>query len=208
MISIYAADIRHLKDPKKNPRLLDSLETEIHRKILTLNNSYSRIIHLGSELLLKEVFSRYNAGTDKHLQPDSNSLYYCFSHSKNIIICALSEKKIGCSIRKVENAPKKIPLHLFSSYEKKYLSSFTGDAFNEEFYRLCTLKESYQKMIGETKPNASEKIEIIIDEDIEIKRNDNIENYSIEEYFIPGYKTSVCSEDDEFATDVKFITIT
>lgn len=207
MIYLYAADIRHLKDSKQYSELLHSLNKETQKKIISNNTPSSRIEALAAHLLLKEVFSRHNISSTDDNRYHDPTVHFCFSSSKNMMLCALSETEIGCDIKKLEAAPKKIPVQYFTLSERKYLGNFSGETLNQEFCRLWTVKESYIKMTGESFSSPAKQLEVSISEQIEILRDGNPENCHIEEYSIPGYKISVCSRDHDFAPDVKLITI-
>ena len=114
MIYLYAADIRYLEDPKVHPELLQSLDEDTNKKITDCTNSAGRIEALGVYLLLKESFSRHQISAEKMNGSDHKSIHFTFSSSKNMMVCALGETQLGCSIRKVENVPKKIPVQFFS----------------------------------------------------------------------------------------------
>lgn len=209
MIYIYAADVRHLEDPKRCPELLQSFDEDTQKNILNHNTSYNRINNLAINLFSKEVSARHQMSAQPNItdELESNSFHLCFSHSKNMMICVLSEKEAGCSIKKIEDAPKSLPVHFFNLQERKYLNNFNGEALNREFYRLCTIKESYIQMAGEVFSQPSKVLEVCIDEEVKIQREEHFEDCWIEEYSIPGYKISVCSKENEFVSDVKFITI-
>ena len=209
MIYTYVADIRHLKDPKRYPELLRFLDVETHEKILNCSNPRRRIEKFGTELLLKEILSRHNILkiNMENEQKHAVSVHLSLSQSKNLMICAIGEKEVECSIKKIGPAVKKPPATLFSLSERKYLNEFDEETLTQEFYRLWACKESYIKMSGESISNPAKTFEVIISNEITIQRNNAIENCWIEEYEIPGYKISVCSKDDEFSSDVKFITV-
>ena len=212
MVYIYAADARNLKDPKKYPERMKSLSAKDQNEILSSRYSQKRIQYLGLALLLKEIFPRHKLPvtaslTDIHESPAFENLHISFSFAKNIIICAISEKEVGCDIRKIEEAPHNLPTNYFSKLERNYLKSFQSQYFNEEYWRLYTMKESYIQMTGETFSRPAKDFEILISEEIEVYRNDHSETCLFEEYYIPGYLLSVCSKDSLFVPEITFITL-
>ena len=65
-----------------------------------------------------------------------------------MVICAVSDKAVGCDIEQVSVAPEKVAERFFSEAEQRYLSQYSGEEKNKEFYRLWTMKESYLKYLG------------------------------------------------------------
>ena len=66
-----------------------------------------------------------------------------FSFAKNIIICAISEKEVGCDIRKIEEAPHNLPTNYFSKLERNYLKSFQMQYKGTNLYLSNPLVEKY-----------------------------------------------------------------
>lgn len=207
MIHLYAADIRHLKDPKQYSELLTPLEVHERKAILALSTSSDRIEALGSYLLLKEAISRSqnSSAEDNCFTPES--FHFCFSYDQNIMICALGDTQLGCDIKKIKNIPKRFPAQFLNSSERSYLSLFNGDLLNQEFHRLWTIKESYIKMTDEVFASPAKELEVSVSDEISILKNDVFEDCRIEEYSIPGYRIAVCAKTCDFAPDVKLITI-
>ena len=80
---------------------------------------------------------------------------------------------------------------------------FEGDVRTSEFFRLWTMKESYLKMTGEGISFPLNRIEFKLGEPIGVYRDGEKCDCHVREYEIPGYKVSVCAEEDEFAEKIE-----
>ena len=190
MVYIYVANISKLLDPLESPDIMSKLPIKRQEKILACKQKQKRLQSLGAGLLLNRVLCRYGFSSemicvDKNGKPVVDGICFNLSHSGDLVICAVSEKSVGCDIEKIKDAPKRVVERSFLDEEKKYLQNFSGDAYNREFFRIWTKKESYLKMTGQG-------IQIPLDT-LEIK------NCHVREYEVPGYYITVCAEDHEFA---------
>ena len=95
-------------------------------------------------------------------------------------------------------APEKVAERFFSEAEQRYLSQYSGEEKNKEFYRLWTMKESYMKMTGEGLGMGLDSVEIIFEDPIKVMRSGNVCQCSIKEYEIPGYKLTICAQERDF----------
>ena len=211
MIYTYAADLRNLKDPKRYPDLLTGLSENKVTEILGHRNSNDRILTLGTALLFKEILSRHNISIDDSFpemskRSSGENIFFCFSNSKNMVICSFGSKETGCNIEKMDEMPKSLSMQYFSRKERKYLESFNEKDANFEFYRLLTLKESFLNMSGDPRLKSIKNYEIIIDEDIELYKEGQLEECWFEEYTIPGYRISVCAKENDFS-ELIFISV-
>jgi len=116
-----------------------------------------------------------------------------------MVICAVSEKPIGCDVEKVKEANLKVADRFFTEKEVEYLNALDKDNRADAFFRLWTMKESYMKMTGEGMKLALDQFEFVFEEPVKVFRNGEICPCFIKEYELPGYKVSVCAEDGEFA---------
>ena len=190
MVYIYVANISKLLDPLENPDIMNMLPQKRQEKILACKQKQKRLQSLGAGLLLDKVLCRYGILSDKVYEdkngkPVVDGICFNLSHSGDLVICVVGEKSVGCDIEKMKDAPKRVVERSFTDEEKEYLQNFSGDAYNQEFFRIWTKKESYLKMTGQG-------IRIALDT-LEIK------NCYIQEYELPGYCITVCAEEQEFA---------
>jgi 4'-phosphopantetheinyl transferase len=190
MVYVYIADISVLPDPLENTRVMNGLPIERQKKIRGTRQKKKRLQSLGAGLLLNLVLHRYDISVDalrtnENGKPIVEGICFNLSHSGDYVICAVSEKPVGCDIEKIKEAPKQVEKRAFSPEENSYLKQFSGDAYNREFFRLWTKKESFLKMKGVGIRVCLQTLEMT-------------ECY-FKEYDIPGYQVTVCAEETEFA---------
>ena len=103
------------------------------------------------------------------------NLYFSLSHTKGLIICAVSDRKVGADTEKIRNikSKEKIITRFLKKEAKKNIS-------DEEFLSQWTRFESIVKYNGEIILNPTELT------------NDKI---NITDLKMNGYIISVCSED-------------
>lgn len=190
MVYLYAVDISALPDPAENPTVIQKLPRERQKKILNYKQKRNRLQGLGAGLLLEKVFCQYGVATetiytDTNGKPTAEGICFNLAHSGQYVICAVSNRKVGCDIEQLRDAPVLVAERSFSEKEKAYLMQFSGDVYNREFFRIWTKKESYLKMIGTGLRASLNTLEV--------------KDCHINEYDIPGYQVTVCAEESTFA---------
>lgn len=190
MVYLYAANISTLPDPLENPEVMAILPKERQKKILKYKQKQNRLQSLGAGLILNRVLSRHGGAADKvqvgaNGKPTVEGISFNLSHSGDLVICAVSEKPVGCDIERIKNAPQRVAERSFSEAEKEHLQQFLGEAYNREFFRIWTKKESYLKMLGTG---------------IRVPLNElEIQDCYLKEYEIQGYQITVCAKEDKFS---------
>lgn len=212
MVNIYAADIGKLPDPKEFPELMEHLPEERKEKIMKYKQEQSRKQSLGAGLLLQQVFIRHGvlAGEiyfGEHGKPEIAGLHFNLSHSQDMVVCAVSEKPVGCDIEKIKQAPKLIAERFFCENERKYLNTFEGIEKDSAFFRLWTMKESYMKMTGEGMHLGLDQFEMVFEDEVKVYREGEKCDCFVKEYEIPGYKLTVCAEENGFAEGIEELKI-
>lgn len=210
MVYVYAADVAHLPDPKEVTEWMEGLPEERKQKILRYKQSKDRKQSLGAGLLLKHVLYRH--GTDmenirlgEYGKPELDGICFNLSHSQEMVVCAISDKAVGCDIEKMGNAPERIAERFFCENEIKYLESFKNEKKDREFYRLWTMKESYMKMTGEGMHLELNQFEFIFEDRVKVVRGGKICPCFVKEYALPDYKLTVCAEEAEFAEKIEYV---
>lgn len=215
MVYVYATDITNLPDPLKSPQIMKKLSESRKQKITRCKQIEARKQSLGAGLLLGYILNQYGL-VDKEIKygsngkPEIEGICFNISHSKKMVVCAVSNKPVGCDIEKISAAPQKVADRFFSKNEIEHLAQFSGEEKNREFYRLWTMKESYMKMTGEGMRLPLNQFEIRFEERPKVLRDEKIQNCFIKEYELPQdaisqYKLTVCAEEDEFSERVQYI---
>ena len=190
MVYLYIADISGLSDPLECPRLMEELPVERQQKIARHKQTDKRMQSFGAGLLLNRVLEKHGVSVDTLRvdaggKPNADGICFNLSHSGAYVICAVSTKPVGCDIEQIKNAPKQIEERAFSQEERALLKGLDNDAYNHEFYRMWTQKESFLKMQGFGLRVPLQTLEM--------------EGCYFKEYEIPGYQVTVCAEENEFA---------
>lgn len=190
MVYLYVADISGLSEPMECQELMKELPMERQQKIAQYKQKKSRMQSLGAGLLLNKVLKKHGIPvdtlrTDASGKPVVEGICFNLSHSGTHVICAVSQKPVGCDIEEVKNAPKQIEGRAFSPEERIHLKELDCDAYNREFYRLWTRKESFLKMKGIGIRVSLQTLELT--------------GCYFKEYELPGYQVTVCAEENEFS---------
>ena len=190
MVYLYVADISGLSEPMECPKLMEELPVERQQKIARHKRRDKRMQSFGAGLLLNRVMRKHGISvdtiqTDSNGKPTAEGVCFNLSHSGTYVICAVSQKPVGCDIEQIRNAPKQIEERAFSFAERQYLKEADNDAYNREFYRIWTRKESFLKMQGTGIRVPLQTLDMA--------------GYHFKEYEIPGYQVTVCAQENEFA---------
>ena len=113
--------------------------------------------------ITSEIFVKYIANTQlgiarKKLIIDKNkygkpflvnfpNVHYNVSHTKGLIVCAISDSCVGIDVEKIKPFNKRIVEIFFAENEREYI--FTSkENQDERFAEIWTKKESYVKWLG------------------------------------------------------------
>lgn len=115
---------------------------------------------IGAELLLREALIRAGAGNidpiteegefGKPYLKDYPEIRFNLSHSGEMVLCAVSDREVGCDIEEIRKTSS-LPLMQRFFYREEFekiMNAGTEEAQTEMFYRFWTLKESFMKMKG------------------------------------------------------------
>ena len=203
MVKLYVADISSLPDPLSVPEVLQILPLERQKRIHNMKQEKSRKQSMGVGLLLQKVLALYHMQDSQVFvgergKPKIEGLEFNLSHSGNMVVCAVSEKPVGCDVEELRKAPKGVVARYYSDVEQAYLSRFSADEYDREFFRLWTMKESYVKMTGEGLRVPFEAYEIAM-EDVGsiVVRDGKIQNCYLSTMELEGHIMSICAESSD-----------
>ncbi len=211
MVHLYAIDIRDLPDPREKPALLHDISSSRRRKAMEYLQGDDRKRCLGAGILLAKILPLYGESPERITfgtrgKPEAEGVHFNLSHSGTLAICAVGGKAVGCDIEKTGKEAEGVARRFFHQNEVEYLQRFQGAERDEMFFRLWTLKESYIKMTGEGMYLPLQDFEILFSgERVQVRRSGKILPCHVMEYSIPGYKVSVCAEEEDFAGCVEMI---
>ena len=203
MVFVYAADISELPDPLLQPDVMQGISSSRKEKILSFRQVNDRKRCLGAGILLNQILSIYGKDTEniyynKNGKPQIDGIFFNLSHAHHMVICAVSSMEVGCDIEWVESGMEHIAKNYFSHRECTYLQETCEELRLHEFFRLCTMKESYVKMTGEGMSLGLDTFEVDFSDKPEIYRKGVRCSCFLREYDIPGYKMTVCAQESEF----------
>lgn len=205
MVKLYGIDISRLPDARDNPAALHDISSSRRRRVMEYLQADDRKRCLGAGILLAKILPLYGEDPEKITlgpggKPETEKVHFNISHSGDLVICAVGEKAVGCDVEKIEKEPEEVAQRFFHQNEVGYLQRFQGQERNEMFFRLWTWKESYMKMTGEGARLPLQDFEILPDGGrIRVRRGEETLSCHMMEYSVPGYKVSVCAEEEEFA---------
>jgi len=215
MVKLYVADILNLPDPLLVPEVLKRLPVERQQRIHNMKQEKSRKQSMGVGLLLQKVLAFYHMEDSQvfvgeHGKPMIDGLEFSLSHSGDMVICAVSDKPVGCDVEELRKAPEGVAERYFSEGEQEYLSRFSEKEYDTAFFRLWTMKESYVKMTGEGMRLPFAAYEVDVDQDVcdwhegcaQVIRNGQKQGCYISSVEIKGHIVSVCAQGLE---DVELI---
>ena len=187
-------------------RILESLSKERQERIAKNKNLESKKQLLGAGALLQKVLDIYglDANTiykDSHGKPMLEGIHFNLTHTDGLVLCAVGNQPVGCDAELIKKAPRGIAERFFCTGEKNVLHK-SELMYDDVFYRLWTMKESYIKMTGEGMSLPMDAFEIQLSEPIKVFRNGVEQSCYIKEYEVLGYKVAVCSEEKEFSEQI------
>lgn len=220
MVKVYITNVSNLPDPWCRPLIMQELPEERIEKAMRARRLEGRKQSLGAGLLLEYVKKTHCKNPHLNL-----------SHSGDYVICAVSNRPIGCDIEKIKEAPVKVAERYFAKSEAEYLKSLDEEEQDEEFFRLWTIKESYTKMNGRGLSMGLKTFEVIFEEKnaetvettevfetsgtpnlsdkphrkISIIQDGKTVDCHIKEYQLDGYKISVCAEEEAFEDELNYV---
>ncbi|TQR39691.1 4'-phosphopantetheinyl transferase superfamily protein [Lysinibacillus sphaericus] len=198
--------------------LLQIISKENREKCQRFKFKEDALRTLYGELIVRHFLSKHFSLKNKNigiLKSDAGKPYikdfpirFNISHAGDFVVCAFSEQEIGIDIEQIEEIDLEIAKRFFCQCEyEDLLVQRTTDRL-DYFYSLWTLKESYMKWLGYgiSIPLDSFYFKIT---DAGISCFDNIRKItpSFKQYFIEGYKLSVCSMIHDFPDNIERISI-
>lgn len=156
---VYTADISALNDPAAFESLLGEVPEYRREKAMRFKFPGGRAQSLGVGLLLRIACRDFGIeGADAHVVLGENGkpafrdvpeVHFNLSHSKTRVMCVISPYEVGCDVEYVRVGRSRLAERFFKESETRWIHSFPeGEAQDEAFCRLWTLKECYMKVTG------------------------------------------------------------
>lgn len=158
---------------------------------------------------------RYRYGENgKPYFADYPEVYFNLSHSKNVVVCAFSGQEIGVDIQKHVKIKGNLARRFFSEEEFAFLETrkeedgSIGKDYENCFFRLWSIKESFIKFTGKGMKQGLDSFRIIPEEERIVEKSECTKTQTVyyKEIFLenlPEYTCSVCMETQEEIRIVK-----
>lgn len=134
-----------------------------------------------------------------------NPFYFSLSHSGNIALCAVSDGNVGADTERVTAIRESVIKGAYSPEEKRLIKKLCGEEKEKAFFRIWTAKESVIKYMGAGLSYPLKNIGVSLDGGVSAEINGANSGLFFKEYFIEGYKTTVCSPSDSFSENIEKI---
>lgn len=207
---VYIASTKAVEEEQRFQALYQRVPKGRQEKIDRLRHVKDKRLSLAAALLLGEAL-RLNGIHDYEILIDENGKPYLagneiikfnLSHSKERVMCVLSDKEVGCDVEYKKEYNNKLAKRFLAEEE---LALFHGRNGEEEkrdiFYRLWTLKESFVKAVGQGMRISLKKIQFSFHENqAQVYQNVNGESFYFKEYDLKdGYRYAVCSRNPDIS---------
>ena len=153
---LYLASTETLMDGARFERLLETVPESRREKALALRIDSARRLSLGAGLLLKFALAAggLEAGEirvtefGKPYLPALPDFHFSLSHSGERVLCAVSNKPVGCDVEAPGRYDPNIAKRFFHPAESAWLLALPAEEQPAAFLRLWTCKESFVKALG------------------------------------------------------------
>jgi len=203
LLKLYAASTEPLSDERLFASLCQTVTEQRLEKINRLRSQAEKRRSLAASCLLSRVLrmngvdsqtSHYGENGKPYLT-DAPTVFFNLSHSGERVMCALSDREVGCDVEKMRDIDCSVAKRFFHPDEYKALLAADEEARQDLFFRLWTLKESALKAagIGMVFPLSSLRCNVL-SEPFRLKAEWNGLSFFAKEIpFESGYRYAVCS---------------
>ncbi len=156
MLKLYHCDISKMSDEDFLKAYIKSEETRRAKADKLKKKPAKKLSIAAGELVRNAIAKEFNIAADdirfrvdKNGKPytESAPVHFSISHSKNIAVCAVSDKPVGIDIEYVRDVNLKVAKRLFAPDELMYVFE-KWDLSKRRFFEIWTRKEAYVKLIG------------------------------------------------------------
>ncbi len=158
MLDIYILLFKDEKFREEDGWLGRYISTEMHDEIKKYKYDIDKKLKLYGELIARiAIFEKENIELNriKFLKGKRGKPYVedCkikinWSHTKGLVVCAISEKEVGIDTEKIGQADEIIIKSFFSKGERDLIKNKEGKQKDIEFFKIWTKKEAFLKNRG------------------------------------------------------------
>lgn len=215
---IYTADLSIFDDVSFYEKAWSELTEKRRKKALSIRNEKDRKLSVGVEWLLFESLQKlgidkrditfcYGSNGKPYIE-GAEKLYFNLSHSGEKMMCAVSEREIGCDVEQIKDCRMRVAEHFFCESEYRFIQAQkTEEERRDMFFRFWTLKESFMKATGLGMRLPLRDFEIQIGEDgVSVKQKAAPRIWYMKELDIGnGYKGAVCGLDPQITKGISLV---
>ena len=215
MTKVYMTDAGALRDKDLFCRLYRAASPQRRKKTDGYVTEKDKRLSLAAEALLRAALrdngiTGYSIIYEKNGKPyiEGKNIYFNLSHSETRVICAVSDKEVGCDTELITDIELEIADRFFYRAEKEYIDAITDmNEKKEAFFRLWTLKESFMKAVGMGMELELDSFCVNIENgNITLIQGVDDNRYYFKEYDLDdGYRYAVCGLSPRFADKMRII---
>lgn len=156
MLKLYHCDISRMSDEDFLKAYIKSEETRRAKADKLRKKPAKKLSIAAGELVRQAIAKEFNIDPceirfriDKNGKPytESAPVHFSISHSKNIAVCAISDKPVGIDIEFIRDVNLNIAKRQFAPDEARYVFE-KWDLSKRRFFEVWTRKEAYVKLLG------------------------------------------------------------
>lgn len=157
MVKVYTANTSPLRDEGLYQMFYHSTDQDRRAKADRFLFAKDKRLCIGAGALLraaleKEAVFRYSVGKHPGGKPylvGKANLYFNLSHSGEMVMCAISDREVGCDVEKKDGFHRDLANYVMTERDLRRIYQQEGEQGRSDmFFRLWTLKESYMKATG------------------------------------------------------------
>ncbi len=210
MIQTWVADITGLFEKEKYLQYYKIVSEHRKNKADRLQKQADRARSIGAWVLYQEMLKTYGV---------SEQAVFNLSHSGSYVMCSIDDsgmegRKLGCDLEQMRGAHVNLAKRFFCEEEYERVLHAADEKEQEEwFYRLWVLKESFLKATRMGMRLDTRSFAFDFDEKgrpyLSKQPKAFSEQFWLREYRMEGadYKIALCANCDQFAEDIKVITL-
>lgn len=211
MIALYLLDKQNINEQELLKKK-SNLSPKVKKKISKNKNCKNHWCIICSDLLIRTALSyelginldRIKIEIDLMGKPYllHKERHFNLSHTDELIVLVTDDNPVGVDVERVRSFDEMQDIkNVFSSNERKKISTLSSKRQLEYFYDLWTLKESYLKAIGKGLSIALNTFDIAVSNNKAILSSavDGDLNWNFKLYkILSNYKCAVCSRNKKF----------
>ena len=218
MNGVYLSKINKAISQERLDVLLRIISEENMKKCQRFKFREDVLRTLYGELLVRHVLCEQFLFVNKDIKLSRNeagkpyieecNIYFNISHAGDFVVCAFCEQPVGIDIEEIKEIDLEIAKRFFCKSEYEDLMEQKEVDRLNYFYSLWTLKESYIKWLGMGLSIPLDSFCFkITDTEISFVNSNRLMLPFFKQYYVAGYKLSLCSTNHTFPNEIKEICI-